>query len=288
MDTSEINSNSTSARDLAGWTASLDLRLARRGSRTVLVDRSHTGPLVVQKPFYPENEEICHLYLVHPPGGFVGGDKLATNISMEQGAWGIVTTPGASKVYRCLGNKSVSQIQRINLADNSKLEWLPQETIYFNSAAIESVVHIELDSNAKFIGWDISCFGLPASNEPLRQCNIRQRFEIWDNGTPLLLERNRYKDDCSALKSPWGLQGCSVSGYLVSTEGDESLVAEIRNAVSSNSGSLFSVTMLHRVLICRYLGNYAEEARALLKKAWGILRPPTLGIDAVDPRIWNT
>ncbi len=109
-----------------GWQATLDLRFQQAGGKTVLASAQHVGPLTVQRPFYPE-EETCHLYLLHPPGGIVGGDELTAR-----------TLPrlpyadnhaGASKFYRSSGAQALVR-QQLTLP-RRRPEWLPQDAIFF-------------------------------------------------------------------------------------------------------------------------------------------------------------
>lgn len=58
-----------------GWKAQLELEFAKQGEKTLLVKRRQFGPLTVQRPFYPEGD-VCHVYLLYPPGGIVGGGSL--------------------------------------------------------------------------------------------------------------------------------------------------------------------------------------------------------------------
>lgn len=106
----------------------LDLRFQRLHGKTTLTTRHHVGPLTVQRPFYPE-EETCHLCLLHPPGGIVGGDELIINAIIGSDCHTLITMPGASKFYRSSGAQAHLQ-QNLTLCNNATLEWLPQDSIF--------------------------------------------------------------------------------------------------------------------------------------------------------------
>ena len=123
------------ARELPAlaWSAHLQLQFARRGEATRAVQRRHRGPLRVQRMLYPEGPACCHALLLHPPGGLAGGDALHIEVTVEQGAHALLTTPGAAKWYRCNRRAARQEIQ-LRVADGACLEWLPQEAILFDGA----------------------------------------------------------------------------------------------------------------------------------------------------------
>ena len=131
----------------AGWRASLRLALRAANGRTVLAERAHEGPLVVQRPFYPEGP-VCHLYLVHPPGGVAGGDHLSLQLQLDPGAQGVLTTPAATKIYRSFGARIARVEQHLEVND-ATLEWLPQETIVFRGARARLSTQVQLSGRAR-------------------------------------------------------------------------------------------------------------------------------------------
>ena len=268
------------------WPARLQLGFRARGDETLLYERRHQGPLRVQRPFYPESRRVCHVYLLHPPGGLVSGDELCIDIEVGCDAWALITTPGAGKVYGSDG-QGVRQQQALRIARGGTLEWLPQEMILYDGARAELATRVDLEDTARFLGWEISCLGRPASGEQLRHGDLRQRFEVWHDGQPVWLERSHYQQQSPVFEAAWGLRGHSVIGTLACSPAPEGLAAGLREALPPCDGALCAITQRDGVLLVRYLGDSAEQARTCLAVAWHWLRQAVLGRHAVSPRIWN-
>lgn len=270
-----------------GWRASLELGLRLREGRTVLVQNRHQGPLMVQRPFYPEGEQGCHLYILHPPGGVVAGDMLRVSVGLEAGARALLTTPAAGKVYRSHGPRSLVE-QSLAVASGAVLEWLPLETIVYDQARAHLRTRVDLEAGAGFLGWEMVCLGLPAAGQAFRAGQVRQDLEVWREDQPLLLERGRYQGGSPALAAPWGLGGALVSGTLLATSGEPGLLARVRSAVVGlGLPGHFAATLVSGLLVCRYLGWEAEAARAFFRRAWEALRPAVAGQPARPPRVWG-
>jgi urease accessory protein len=273
----------------SGWEARLDLTF-RPGPGRTAVSARHFGPLRVQKPFYPEGG-VCHVYLLHPPGGVVGGDRLTVRVSAQPGAAALVTTPAAGKFYRSAGPLSVQE-QMLAVGDGAALEWLPQEAIVYPGANAESLTRVELAPGARFIGWEVVCFGLPASDAPYDHGMFTQRLEIVRAGVPVLLERCRYEGGSRLLTAPWGLGGRTALGTLVATTLEQDLDRPVREAVERElrpgGDEDFGLTRVDGLTVCRAVAPQAGRVKALLGRAWEIVRPTILGRTPCPPRIWNT
>jgi urease accessory protein len=271
-----------------GWRARLELRLGRIAGRTALERRWHQGPLMVQRPFHPEADGTAHVYVLHPPGGVAGGDRLDIDVEVRSGASALITTPAATKLYRTAGERAhVSQ--SLGVRSGAVLEWLPQETIAFRGADAELSTRVTLEPGAHYAGWEIVCLGRPASGDTFEHGSLSQRTELAIAGRPVVIERLSLSGASALRSGAWGLGGRSVYGCLLSTGASEALVADVRERVRPEApGDLFAVTTLDGVLVCRYLGSSAARARACLTLAWERFRHHVLGKSATAPRIWRT
>jgi len=268
----------------SGWSARLDLGFQVGQGRTVLAHRERRGPLAVQRPFYPEGE-VCHVYLLHPPGGVVGGDQLHTEVELAPNSRALLTAPGATKFYRSAGAVA-SQEQRFNVGDGASLEWLPHENILFPGARVRSQTRVELQGDAHLALWEIHCLGRPVIGEVFSEGSLQTGLQLWRDGRPLLLERLRVdaqQRQCGSI-----LAGRAVTATALFSHSGEAELTVARDCIAEAGPGLAAATLVDDLLLLRYLGDSTEKARALFTQTWAALRPRLFGRPAVAPRIWST
>lgn len=270
-----------------GWPARLALEFRHDGSRTFLSRRRSYGPLQIQRPFYPGNG-VCHAYLLHPPGGIVGGDRLDIEIDAGPDTRLLVTTPAAAKFYRS-GGAVAEQRLTLRVGTGAVVESLPQESIVFAGAQARSVTRIELDDGARFIGWEIVCLGRPASAERFDRGWFSQRLELYLQGRPLLLERNRFDGGGAVMSARWGLADLPVNGILVATGCDAHSLATVQDVLQfEDRCERGSASRVDGLLVVRYQGRCTERARDFLSRCRELLPRDDEDRPAGRPRIWDT
>jgi urease accessory protein len=276
------------AQESSGWAARLELGYEHENGVTRLTRRQHVGPLMVQKPFYPEGVDLCHSLLLHPPGGIAGGDRLEVEVTVGVQARVLVTTPGATKWYRSAG-PAAQQRTTLVVGAGASLEWLPQENIVFDRARARMITRADLAEGACYIGWDITRLGRTASGERFDAGELRSRTEVQRAGRRLWGDYAQIEGGAELLRSPAGLAGRPVMGtLLVAGPATERGLLDACRAVAPHGDAHCGVTAVPGVLVARYLGSSAEAARSYFVALWRLVRPAVLGREVSLPRIWST
>ena len=274
------------------WHAKLDIDYQVEQQRSV-ARHCHTGPLRVLQSLYPEGDAICHNVLVHPPGGLVGGDTLEMTIAANGTAHGLITTPGATRFYRSLGESAI-QRTRVTLQDQARLEWLPLEAIAYNACLAENHLTVSLGPQAEFMGWDITALGLPSAGLPFDAGHFLQHIEV----PGIWLERGLLQaHDHRLMNGPLGLAGqrCMaslffVSGSKMTRPRREAGLELARQVIDSHPlGQMAGVTCPNeQVMVLRVLAPLVEPAADLLRQVWQAWRQHFWLLPASVPRIWST
>ena len=275
-----------------GWRGTLALAYRRRGDQTIVHDR-HDGPLRVLRSLHPEGPGVCHSVLVHPPGGIVGGDVLQLDVTLAGGAHALLTTPGATRFYRSAG-ATAEQSLAVHADADSRLEWLPLETLAYSGCLATNRMRFDLQRGAEMIGWDVTALGLPASALPFEAGSFTQSIELpgrW-------VERGIVRaDDRRLLDSPLGWAGQRVLGILWFAAGSalepsrrDALLAAAREVVRDDAlaASSGATSPQASVVVLRTLAPGVEPAMSLLRKVWSAWRRLAWDLDASPPRVWRT
>jgi urease accessory protein len=273
------------------WHARLQLDVRREAGRSV-ARFEHDGPLRILQTLYPEGDGICHNVLVHPPGGIVGGDVLEVDVRVDEGAHGLLTTPGATRFYRSDGATAV-QHTRLRLAAGARCEWLPFETICYSGCVAENRLDMELAPGAEVIGWDVTALGLPEAGQPFERGRLLQQLALGEHW----LERGRIDAaDHRLLDGPLGLAGhrCLATLFLCAgselpRQRRELALDAARAVIEAQPGAVLAgaTSPAAQVVVVRVLAPLVEPAMALLRAIRGAWRQQLWQLPPIQPRLWS-
>lgn len=327
------------------WQSSLQLHFdcASNAAKTRLCHRAHTGALMVQRALYPEPDStdnsqagICHIYVLYPPAGIADDDRLTLEFDLQSNSHAVITTPGAGKWYgqrkslrssrpsysskfnngtqsansntsNDYFNDVVSAEQHIDarLDDHAVLEWLPQESIYYDYSNSNANNRFYLAKTASLLTWDIAVFGRQAYQETFANGHYANRLEIWREGSLLVSECTSQPANTRWFTSPLGLNNQHVHGSFWAIPSTEIIAPELQNNPLKLGQYLDATIIEIRHLIdqqslpihcthnfqginCRYLGADVRacfeafyQIRELIRSKWYALEPHR-------PRIWDT
>lgn len=289
------------------WLAQLGLTFSHSAYGTQLARTKRVGPLSIQKAFYPEGRDCAHIYLLHPPAGIVSGDILQVDISLEPKAHTLITTPGANRFYRARDNAEIGlpeqkQLTQVDLASQAKCENFPLETIVYQGAHGINHVLVNLKSDSVYLGWDISCLGLPSSNQPFSQGKFSQLNQVYCDDKLIYHDRivikpnianpnNQVQQHIAGLadKTVFATFLAYAPSEQVSQIQQTEVIEQLRETIEQASmQELVSVTHINQLLIIRYLGLHAEQCKKIFILLWQQLRPLYVEKQGVVPRIWHT
>ena len=270
-----------------GWEARLRLAFACRENRTVLTRREHSGPLVVQKPLYPEGDAVCQCIVVHPPGGIAGGDRLALDVEIGARARVQLTTPGAAKWYRSNGADATQSLRRAHRsrrrarvapAGKHRVRRRARPMHHAHRARRRRRVHRLGNVLSRPHGRERAIFQRRVAamlRNRARRCTDLERARGIRRGFGDCRRRSWACVARRSLAHSWRWDRTSIPMCL-------------RAAARFRRGGDGALTQLPGVLVARYRGAALEAAHDYFRALWAIVRPALIGRAACIPRIWST
>lgn len=251
-----------------------------------LHDLYQRQPLRLMRPHAEPGEPPTSI-LVNISGGIVGGDRHRVEIDCAGAA--LITGQAAEKVYRSEGPCAQVDVT-LRARGCAALEWLPQGTILFDSARLRRRTVVRRDTGARVLTGEILILGRLGMGERTRSGFLLDRWHIEEEETPVWIDALRLDGDIGrAASSPAGFAGANALATVIYAADDApALRDQARALLPETTGALRAgVTLLGKVLICRWLAAEPHRARAALGAFWCSFRAHALGRPARLPSLWR-
>lgn len=253
------------------------VRLRLDGQAVRLVDLRQQGSA---KAILPRVGRVPEVVFLNTSGGLTGGDRLSYAVALGDGVTATATTQTAERAYRSSGGVARVDVA-LEVGAGGWLDWLPQETILFDSSALERRTRIDLGAGAGCLALEAVVLGRHAMGETVRQLVFRDRREIRRAGQlvhlePLVMET----DALAAGQAVLGGARCFASLIAVA-DGLGDALDPLRR-VLDEPGVSAAASAFDGRLVLRVMAQDGWPMRRQLARALSVLRR-----GAVLPRVWQ-
>ncbi len=261
---------------------------------TVLKTCQQQPPLRVVRSFETAaGGALVHLHNLS--GGVLGGDKLALDVQVGPGAYAQLTSTGATRLYRSRPHEGVAvQTNRVVVAENGLLEYLPDPLIPFAGSRYRQGTKIELAADAGLFWWETVTPGREAKGELFEYASLQLSLDIVGVGKPLVSERVRLEPAVRGLDSSIRLGGyryfatfyvCKVGWQSGQWRTLENQLGELGQQLSKAGEIVWGVsTLTAHGLVIRAVSQTGRAISAGLIEFWKTAKYGLYGQAAVIPR----
>ncbi|HEX2815270.1 MAG TPA: urease accessory protein UreD [Phenylobacterium sp.] len=217
--------------------------------------------------------------LINTSGGLTGGDRMSWRVDAEARAALTLTTQACEKVYRARDGRAEVTVS-LNAARGARIDWLPQETILFDGAALARTLEADLAEDARLLAVEAVVLGRTAMGETVRRGTLRDRWRIRREGRLVFADDLRFEGPIAevAALAPTLAGGNAFASLLLVADDAERFLTPVRAAIGPSGGaSAFDGKLFARIVAADGL-----SLRRALLPAIAALR------DGVPvPRVWR-
>lgn len=201
--------------------------------------------------------------LLNTAGGITGGDRFQSQLICGAKCHLTVTTQAAERIYRALPGEVGRVDTTLKVEQGGQLNWLPQETIVFDHAALDRHLHIDLADGARCLIVEPLIFGRKAMGETVQQGHLTDCISVWRNGQRVFEDRTRLIGKISKdLSQPAVAKGMHAMASLILASPDAQMKLESMRAAVGDFGGVSAVR--DDVVFARLLAPDGFELRKTL------------------------
>ncbi len=276
--------------------ASLDLEFCQDAGRAVLAKNAQEPPLRVVRSF-PQQDGSALVHLHNVSGGLLGADELSLRVVLGESTNVVLTTTGATRVYRPRVNAlPAQQINEISVGPGALLEYVPDQIIPFAGARFSQRTRIRLADDSGLFWWEVLAPGREAHGELFAYECVEMKTDLVALGSPVACEQVRLAPSQDGLLSTrmgdyryWAsLYICRVGVeskvWLAAEDRLRHLAAELSDSAQMRWGIS---TLVAHGLVIRCLAQRGCQVFAGLRAIWSAAKSFLYGREAILPRKVN-
>ena len=246
---------------------------------TTLKDLSQQGSLRVLFPRVPEISDLLGV-TINTAGGITGGDRFTITAHAGTNSRLTLTTQAAERIYRAKGIEVGRLSTDLTVTKGARLDWLPQETILFNRAALQRDLHIKMARDSVFLAVEPLVFGRITMGESLRQISFTDNIRLYRDDELIFADATHLIGDAGAqLASPFMANAAGASAaVLYAAQDADVFLPRIRELLPVTAGASL---IRPGVLFARLLAPDSYILRQSLIPVIECLRGTTL------PKTWT-
>ncbi|MEO9781545.1 MAG: urease accessory protein UreD [Sedimentitalea sp.] len=217
--------------------------------------------------------------ILNTAGGVTGGDRFDLDAHVESGAQLVLTTQAAERAYRAQPGEIGHIKNHIKIEAGGRCDWLPQETILYDGAALIRRLTVEIAADAHALLVEPVIFGRAAMGERVRNLRFCDRIDVIRDGETLFSDRTTLNGDAEAiLKGTATGGGCgAMASIVLATPDADRYLTSARDLLPETGGiSLIRDGLLYARLL-------ASDGFTLRRSLIPLLRH--LGVSDL-PRTW--
>lgn len=246
--------------------------LHQRGSARALFPHERSGELAA--------------VLLNTAGGVTGGDRFACEAQTADGTALTLTTQAAERAYRAQPGEVARIDTRLVLGAASRIDWLPQETILFDGAALERSLTVDMAADARLLAVEAVILGRRAMGEQVLCAHLIDRWRIRRAGRLVYADTLRLSGPVAAIAAGPAAFGpnrvAATVVYVCPDAADRvSAARAFLSEAEDTSGVEAAASVRDGVLVARLLAPDAHRLRRVLVGLLSGLRGAPL------PRVWT-
>ncbi len=217
--------------------------------------------------------------MINTSGGLTGGDRMAWGARAGPGAALTLTTQACEKVYRARDGRAEVEVT-LDVAAGGRIDWLPQETILFDGAALARTLTVDLAADARLLAVEAVVLGRTAMGETVRRGLLRDCWRIRRDGRLVFADDLRFEGPIAdvAARAPVLNGAKAFASLLLVAEDAPRFLAPLREVLGPHGGA----SAFEGNLFARIVADDGQALRRVLLPAIAALRD-----GAPVPRVWR-